>query len=211
MAQRDVTDGDTSGGAANGLRARAEAFPWPVGLAAGVGAFIVGYLVVVGYMLVGIAPLQGGIVDRLVGVGFIFYNAHTIPVVSADPTVISRIPNPVAGAAIPWAYYGIPVVALTVAGGLFTYWYRPPEQDAFVAVATGAAMTIGYLLLALVGTFAFTQFGVLYPDRLWTLGAALAYPLVCGTLGSIVAQPSLAGETENEAETESGGGEGGDG
>lgn len=210
MAQRDATDGDASAVDADGLRARIEAFPWPVGLAAGFGAFLVGYLVVVGYMLVGIAPLQGSIVDRLVGVGFIFYNAHTIPVVSSDPTVVSRIPNPVAGAAIPWAYYGVPVVALTAVGGLFTHWYRPPEQDAFVAVATGAAMTIGYLLLALVGTFAFTQFGSLLPDRLWTLGAGLAYPLACGTLGSIVAQASLAGETETEAETESGG-EGGDG
>jgi hypothetical protein len=210
VAQRDVTDGDASGGVADGLRARAEAFPWPIGLAAGFGAFVAGYLVVVGYMLVGIAPLQGTLVDRLVGVGFIFYNAHTVPIVSSDPTVISRIPNPVAGAAIPWAYYGIPVIALTAAAGLFTYWYRPPEQDGFVAVATGAAMTLGYLLLALVGTFAFTQFGALHPDRLWTLGAGLAYPLVCGTLGSIVAQSSLAGETEREEQSESGG-EGGDG
>jgi hypothetical protein len=175
-----------------GLLERIDAFPWPFGLAAGWVAFVLGYLVVTAYMLVGIAPLQGSLVDRLVGVGFIFYNAHTVPIVAGAPGVVSRLPHPVANAAIPWVYYGVPVVTLTAVAGGFTYWYRPGENDTLTAVATGASMTIGYLLLALLGTFVFDQFGQLRPDRLWVLGAGLAFPLVCGTLGSIVAQSALA-------------------
>jgi hypothetical protein len=200
----DGVTGDETPTDEHGLLERIDAFPWPFGLAAGWVAFVLGYLVVTIYMLVGIAPLRGTLVDRLVGVGFIFYNAHTVPIVASAPGVVSRLPHPVANAAIPWVYYGVPVVTLAAVAGVFTYWHRPGENDALTAVATGASMTIGYLLLALLGTFGFDQFGQLRPDRLWVLGAGIAFPLVSGTLGSIVAQSALA---SSEARTAASGGD----
>ncbi|MFB6164484.1 MAG: hypothetical protein ABEJ31_04940 [Haloarculaceae archaeon] len=180
-------------------RERVAAFPWPAGLAAGVGAFAATYAIVLLYVLAGIAQVTGSITDRLVTVGFIVYTAQNVPLTAdAGPSVVAVGGNLVAKATQPLVYQAVPVLALVVAGAAVTRYTRPDRRSALTAVLVGCAVAVGYLLVALVGTYVFTrtqQAGpevvVYHPDRLATLGYGLAYPLVCGVVGSLGAQAVL--------------------
>lgn len=186
-------------------------FPWVAGLAAGSGAFVLGYLVLGGYYLIGlIKELPGTTTEKLTQLGFIHYNAHMIGII---PTAAEPLPEGqniartsyslISNAADPGVYYAVPVVALLVGSAALTYWYDPDEQSTAVAVMTGVSMTLGYLLFALLGTFVFAQtqttdpvnaepIKVIYhPDRLGTLVFGFLYPLVVGFVGSIPAQIAL--------------------
>lgn len=191
-------------------------FPWAVGFGAGAVAFVAGYAAVVAYLFSGIGNtnLPGSTVQKLIRLGFLHYNGHGIVVVAdAPPTTVVPPINFLSNAALPIMYQAIPVLALVGASMLFTYWLRPADRSFGVAVLTGLSMTIGYLLLALVGTFLFSRAEtqamptgetvtvVLHPDRVQTLMYGIAYPLVLGTFGSIPAQAALTNERESVEST----------
>jgi hypothetical protein len=174
------------------LRAKYRRFEWPVALGTGIGAYCAGYLALVGYTLVGVASIPGPIRARLVRLGWIHYNAHTVYIVAdAPPNVVTPPVSLVDTATEPLVYYAVPVLALLVAAGLFTRWRDPTEPDGGLAIATGVGMTIGYLLCMLVGSYLFVRTeasATFHPDRLSALTYGLLYPLVLGTVGSLGTQ-----------------------
>lgn len=195
-----VTDGRTT---IEALQAQVAAFPWPAGVLAGAGAFLAGYLVVVVYALVGIATLPGGPTEVATLAGFVFYNAHGVLVVGeAGPGVVAPSIDFLAQAASrPIIYQAVPVAVLAVVGGAFTYRQDGEEPDRFAVVGTGLSLALGYLAVALVGTFLFTTTQtsgdatvVFRPGRVGTLLVVWAYPLVVGGVASIVVQAVEAAE-----------------
>lgn len=175
------------------LLARIDAFPWGGGVLAGGGAFLSAYLTLAAWVLVGPARLPGLLVGQLKYVGLLLYNAHGVLVIPETGPEVEALPiNLLGQASLPIAYQAIPAVALLVAGSVFTYWYWPRMDTAgwLPTLATGAAVMLGYLAIALVGTFVFTiqQQGVVYhPDRpqvfLFVTGYGLIFSLVGSALG----------------------------
>lgn len=112
------------------------------------------------------------------------------------------------GLAIPeLAYLAIPVLALLAIGyvygdRLFEFDEWDPNVLTVQSLAGGMAMSLGYLLIALAGTYLVTKTGsdgraVLHPDRVEALVSGVAYPLLVGTVG--VAMGQLSRETLQEA------------
>jgi hypothetical protein len=123
-----------------------------------------------------------------------------------------------------FVYLSIPVVVLVGLGALFAYRFisldgvteRPDLLTR--ALVGGGTITLGFLLLALVGTYVFVlQDYALFrdkavegaftrPDRLETLLYATAYPLLCGAVGSMLGQilkrPSIIAETSGSTDAE---------
>lgn len=190
-AGSSVADGDASS-----LTDRVEAFPWDGGVIAGALAFLAGYAVMGLYRLAGIAQLPGSLADQLTRLGFVLYNAHNVVIVGdAGPDATVPSYSLLALADQPLIYFAVPVVALLLASGAFTYWRDPQSLDAFAAVATGAGMALGYLAVALVGTYVFTLTQVtdgtevlFHPSRVATLLYCFVYPMGLGVIGSIVVQ-----------------------
>jgi hypothetical protein len=166
------------------------------GAAAGVGAYLLGYLVT--YLLHGSSIRDAfvtGVIEFFAGdpvawklVGWLFYNAHgvaaTVPGLFGESTV-----NFVAegeGLALTGLYV---VVAVTlVAAGLAVAWGRGSVAD---GARAGATVVLGYLPLAVVGAFLFrvsVDDAVAGPTLVTAiLLAGLFYPLVLGAVGGAVA------------------------
>jgi len=213
----DDSDGSIAERVADLLVERVLPFPWAGGFLAGCGAFVLGYLVLGGYYLADvIKTLPGSTTEKLIQLGFIHYNAHTIPIIPeavgelpANQTIARTPFSLIAAATEPLVYYAVPVVTVLAGSFVFTYWYGPEERRVSLAVLTGVSMTIGYLLLALLGTFVFVQtqetdpvnasaiLVALRPGRLQTLVYGLLYPLVVGFVGSLPAQVALTDGTES--------------
>jgi hypothetical protein len=188
------------------VQERFDAFPWAVGVLTGVGAFLVGYLLLVVYVVVGPASLPGSLGDQLRRVGFLFYNAHNILVVpDAAPGVTALPINLLPRATLPFVYQAVPIVVIALASAAITVYVRPETTDGILAIATGMGIALGYLLAALVGTYVFTltQQGVLYhPQRPTVFVYGIAYPLVVGVIGSVVSQTLWVGREARAAESE---------
>lgn len=115
-------------------------------------------------------------------------------------------------------YLAIPVVALLAVGYVYgdqrfelAEW--DPNAVTIRGLTGGLTMTVGYLLVALAGTYVLTQTGsqgqsLLRPARFEAVLYGIAYPLVAGTVGVILGQLSL--ETLREI-GEDGDGSGDDG
>jgi len=166
------------------------------GAAAGVGAYLLGYLVT--YLLHGSSIRDAfvtGVIEFFAGdpvawklVGWLFYNAHgvaaTVPGLFGESTV-----NFVAGSGEPALTALYAVVALAVVGagaatGLGT-------ESLAEGAQAGATVVLGYLPLAVVGAFLFRVGGddaVAGPTLVTAiLLAGLFYPLVLGAVGGAVA------------------------
>lgn len=204
MATRETepADAGTADPGEASTRDRLLAFPWPAGVVTGAGAFAAEYLVFLGYVLAGIAELPGTLTDQLTRVGFVLYNAHSVVIVGeTGPGNVARPYTLLEVAVEPLVYLAVPVVVLLIAAGGFTHWRRPDSRDALPVVATGAAMALGYLAVALVGTYAFTLVQISegarvlwHPDRPATLLFFAAYPFVLGVVGTVAVQAWQAGE-----------------
>jgi hypothetical protein len=123
-----------------------------------------------------------------------------------------------------FVYMAIPVVLLVGLGFLFAYRYISLEDvaepsDLLDRTLIGAlTITVGFLLLALLGTYVFVIEEIaLYtqqtsadsftrPDRIDTLLYATLYPLLCSgagiLLGQLARKPNLDGTTEDSDETD---------
>lgn len=177
------------------LRERLASFPWAGGVVAGAAAFAAGYAVMGVYLLVGVAELPPPLSDQLARLGFILYNAHFVPIVGEASAGVAPSYNLLAMAAQPLVYLVVPVVVLLAAGGGFTYRRRPDTLRVLEPVMTALAITLGYLAVALVGTYVFTlteaSEGVevlFHPSRSVTLLYFTVYPLITGVVSGAVAQ-----------------------
>lgn len=83
-------------------------------------------------------------------------------------------------------YHAVPVLALVTGG--FALARTLGVTDVVQGLKVGASITFGVVLVALGGTYLFEVGNALGPDRIYgVLLAGLAYPLVCGAVGGILA------------------------
>jgi hypothetical protein len=136
--------------------------------------------------------------NLLTGIGWLLYGAHNVPVKissafgSGSRNLVQQLvatgQNTIPGV----AYYAVPALVLLTVGlvlGSRAAGGRGAGSplDGFVA---GASTTVAYLVLAVLGTFLFTESGAggsASPDLV--LSAAImgvAYPLVLGGLGGLL-------------------------
>lgn len=179
------------------------------GAVGGVVSYAVGYLAV--YMLTA-SDIQNSFVGRLLEfatgesaawkvVGWVFYNGHfvdtTVPGLLGTSSV-NLITEVDAFSAL---IYVIPPVLLLLAGlavGRVTDATTP-----FDGAKAGAAVTVGYAVAAVVGTFLFainTGDAAIAPDRVTgILLAGIVYPAVFGALGGAVS--GVVADADNGAVT----------
>lgn len=165
-------------------RADAASFPWAEGVAAGVGAFVIGYACVVAAN-VALSNQSGPLLGILERLAVLFYNAHAIPMLGGGESfnfvLSARNPN----VPIP-VYFGVPVVVLVAAGAGFAS--RALGRDPTDVLYAGASLAVGYALVAVLVALTVsveTNLGtVVSPDLLKTALFGLAYPVVFGTLGA---------------------------
>ncbi|SHH50850.1 hypothetical protein [Halobaculum gomorrense] len=193
-----------TGTSATGLRERVSLAP---GAAAGVGAYLLGYLATYATQASAVrerisalnflASLFGG--DPIAawqGVGWYFYNAHFVATVAPALGGGTRSSNLLASADASVAYlYAVPPLALLAAGAALAVLddATDPTDGALAALGIVPA----YFLLAVGGTVAFAygvgDAGSVHPDS--ATGALLAgvvYPAVFGGAGGAVG--SLVGD-----------------
>ncbi|UIP01140.1 transporter [Halobaculum sp. CBA1158] len=171
------------------------------GAAAGVGAYLLGYLATyvtqagaVRDRLSGLnflAELFGGEgIAAWQGVGWYFYNAHFVATVSPSFGGGTRSTNFLATAEANLAYlYVVPPVAL-LAAGVAVAALRGADDPADGAVAA-LGVVPAYFLLAVVGAFAFAygagDAGSVHPEYVTAaLLAGVVYPAVFGGIGGAI-------------------------
>ncbi|QPV63392.1 hypothetical protein I7X12_01790 [Halosimplex litoreum] len=166
------------------------------GLAGGIAAWILGYLVV--YLLHGSSvrdSFGSNVLEVFTGepvawklVGWLFYNAHNVAVQIS--LLGQRSVNLVAGGeeAALTALFALPPVLLAL-GGAVAAWDTATEPT--TAARNGAAVVLGYLPLSLAGAVLFaigSGDGPSAGPALVTavLLAGVVYPLVFGAVGGLV-------------------------
>ena len=173
--------------------------PFGRGAAAGVVAFVFGYLVT--YVLTesraresleglnAILQFFGGEqIPAWQAVGWVFFNVHYVrtrlPGVGG-----TRTQNFVTASDYPALLFAVPVVVLLATGFILAWTQAPMEPR--TGASDGVTITLGYLAAAIVGVFVF---GVtrgdasISPDPITgVLLAGIVYPLVLGALGGAVA------------------------
>jgi hypothetical protein len=182
-----------------------ERVPYAAGTGAGVGAYLLGYLVTY-------VTMSGSVEERLSafnfvasvfggepisvwqGVGWLFYNAHFVRTRAEGGLGGPQSENFIAasdGGAIVLLYL-VPVLLLLAAGVLLAR-VGEAEEPADGATA-GAGVVLGYFPLALVGAFLFSYQGNIAPDIVTALLlAGIVYPLVFGAIGGAVG-PMIGGD-----------------
>lgn len=131
--------------------------------------------------------LQGATPPVWKGAGWLFYNAHFVPIVVPRerlPLIMVNLISAAGGALV--FLYGLPPLILTSAGWVAT---RTKENSSpMKMMISGGMISFGYIPLALTGTLLFSVnlFGiVVHPDIL--LGVVIAgflYPAVFGAIGA---------------------------
>lgn len=177
---------------------RQSGVPYLRGVAAGVGAYLLGYFVV--YLVTASTirnSVAAGVLEFLTGepgtwklVGWVLYSAHfvdvLVPGLLGGSNAVSLID---AAEAIPGWLRAVPVVLLVGAGVALALGDRTSTVGA--GARAGAAVVLGYLPLAAVGAFVFTiRVGeaTARPDLVPAVGVAgVVYPLVFGALGGALA------------------------
>ena len=180
----------------------AQSRPYVEGAATGLAAWGLGYVLT--YLLVA-ADIESSALNRLIEffggesatyelVGWVFYNAHLVDISYTGIGLFSPPRSFVGGEdGFTALLYLIPPALLSVAG-LAVGRYRGADEASEGAL-TGALVAPGYLLLSIVGTFAFSvsvgdASGA--PDLIpAVLIAGVVYPVVFGGLGGALA--SLTG------------------
>ncbi|MFW5949504.1 MAG: transporter [Halolamina sp.] len=175
----------------------ADRLPFGAGAAAGLGAYLLGYLVtyvwhsgsveerLAGYNF--ITEMFGGEpIAVWKGVGWLFYNAHFVDT-RIDAFGGTQSQNFIAGSeggAIVLLYL-VPVLLLLAAGLVVAR--VADAHDPGTGATAGVAVAVGYFPLALIGRFLFAYEGSAGPDVVTAiLLAGLVYPLVLGAVGGAI-------------------------
>lgn len=162
------------------------------GIAGGIGAYIASYVVLFLFLLA-----EGGeLLEQQAwkAAGWVFYGAHNVDVtisIMGQSQSQNVLQTAAGNTAIPTIiYYLVPVIVLVAVGYVVATQARIGD-DVAAGAAAGATITIGYLILAILGTFLFAigQGGAsASPDLMMSiLLAGLAYPIVFGAVGGAIA------------------------
>lgn len=172
------------------------------GGAVGAAAYVVGYVLT--FIFVAIDGVESSDIESWKFVGWVFYGGHNVDVettLSAGGQSESQTSSVFEGTSdltstIPeFLYLLLPVVVLVGAGFLmYTVVGRRLETGA--AAGVGASVAVGYLVLAVIGTFLFeysrsSALGEATAGPEMTMGILLAgivYPVVFGAIGGVVGQ-----------------------
>lgn len=176
----------------------AESRPYVASAAAGVGAWVLGYVLT--YLLVA-TDIDGSALNRILEafggdsatyelVGWVFYNAHLVDVSYSGLSVFTPPANFVGGEdGFTVLLYLIPPALLLIAGlGIGRYQGVSDPQAGAIA---GALLVPGYLVLSVGGVFLFSvsvgdASGA--PDLIPAIAiAGLIYPVVFGAIGGALA------------------------
>jgi hypothetical protein len=190
---------------------RLEGMDWPWLLAAGPAAFVAGYVLTVLAVVLGPSSIGGEILNALKQLVFVFYSAHNVPLeVSGIGRLdwLTQAASP--GTASPdtpvVVFYAIPMLVLVATGIVVTVRVLDRVDDPARIAAAVAALGASYAVVAIAGTFVFTDTSLVGgPARLALADAALfglAYPLAFGAIGA-----GLAGAVEYVRRNRSGGGD----
>jgi hypothetical protein len=198
---------------AEGVRLGTDEFPWASGVVTGVVTFLASYLAFFVVVLIGARSLTGPLAGVARAAGLFFYNAHFVPtrervrlIIESDDGGTREITEQVtentlldASTALPTSVYLlVPVLVAVAAGVLFARaHFETTSVRALVgrALGSGAAVALGYLLVALVGSFVVAErvtqgeaFRQQQPARLRTLLVGAVYPFVLVSLGAGLGQ-----------------------
>ena len=201
MSRNESTDGSEGSLLADDWLADLREIPSVPGIAAGGIAWLVGYLLTVVVFYVGPATVSvDSTVERLKGIGLIFYNAqfvNAIETLSAgdmQETIRLNFILEQSGTAVPApVYFAIPIVALLVAGALIGYRFLGDDVEPVTFPLLGVVLAVGYLPLATAGAFLMElpvkwSLGIilLEPDLLEAVAFGFVYPFLLGTIGTAV-------------------------
>lgn len=188
----------------------------PQSLLFGVLAYLVGYVVTVAFVLVDGVDF-GGDAGWVKVAGWVFYAAHTVKMEitgfagdrSGTRTTslfdgFSELTN-LTDAVPEILYLLVPIVVLVGSGFVLVRRVTGSGASATTAAALGASVVVGYLPLAVVGQLVFSHtetglggsVGVTVAPELApsVLLVGLVYPLVCGTVGGVLAQQTAPDST----------------
>ncbi|WP_168219930.1 transporter [Salarchaeum sp. JOR-1] len=178
----------------------------PVSAAIGAAAYVLNYVLVYAFMLVD-GVESGGEIPRWKVAGWVFYNAHNVDVEAAvgGRTASGNYLESAAAGGLTDAisaltsivpklvYYVVPAVVLVLAGVLAARRVRA-DLSGLEAAGVGAGIVGGYLVLAVVGVFAFeysvsalgTSASLAPKLSAAVLLAGLVYPVVLGAVGGVL-------------------------
>lgn len=176
----------------------AESRPYVVSAVAGVGAWLLGYLLT--YLLVA-TDIDQSALNRIIEafdgdsatyelVGWVFYNAHLVDISYTGVSLFTPPANFVGSEdGFTVLLYLIPPALLLIAGlGIGRY---QGVSDPQTGAITGALLVPGYLILSIVGVFLFSvSVGDVSgaPDLVPAIAiAGLIYPVVFGAVGGAIA------------------------
>lgn len=172
------------------------------GGAVGAAAYVVGYILT--FVFITIDGVEPGEVDSWKVVGWVFYGEHNVDIettISAggrsETETTSIFGGEITGdltSTIPeFLYLLLPVVVL-VGAGFLVYTMVGRRLETGAAAGVGASVAVGYLVLAVIGTFLFeaSQSAALgevtFGPEMTTgiLVAGIVYPVVFGAIGGVV-------------------------
>lgn len=175
------------------------AIPVGASLVAGVAAYVAGYALTFGLLLVDSRLSEGGgsaggdgSFDVLFEfVGTLWYSAHFVPVDFEIPLGTGSVDLiEFYDLALPsLVYYAVPVLVLFVAGFVVTQRAHPASASVVGAAGAGASIALAYLPLVALGTqyfhFSFVGAEISLPLIRSALVAGVAYPVVLGAAGGL--------------------------
>lgn len=125
-------------------------------------------------------------------VGWVFYNAHLVPTVVANPNVdVSG--SFVGGEGFTALLYPLPALLILGAGYVLARSLGAGTLRRVDAAAVGATVTVGYLALSLVGLYVFVHGDVRPAVVRGVALAGVGFPLLFGVAGGLVARQTGGG------------------
>ena len=172
----------------------------PTGVALGVGAFVINYIITFVFVVLDGADLSGASSWKVVGM--VLFNAHQVSL-EISSSVISGSMNLLTGgmmasqtalgSTVPTIVYQIVPILVLIGFGFFVA-QSARAADPVTGALAGATITAGYVLLAVVGVFLFNvsqQGASMGPSVLMGIVlAGIVYPLVTGAIGGAAAGAS---------------------
>lgn len=179
--------------------------PVGVGAAAGVGAWLVGYVFtfVIAGSRIRDSPVRrvfeafGADIPTWKVVGWVWYNAHFVDTVSEG--LFGGSTNYVGGDGFTPLLFVIPPLLLVVAGVAVAR--ATGSTDTAAAAISGLTVALGYLVLSVVGVFLFAVDGGAVGPATGSgiVVAGVVYPVVFGVVGAVAASLTSNSESGSSA------------